>query len=165
MSDRYKSAVKAPDAMFNVTGPVIPQEFKAPTAEAKVVKLVAPEPAGSTVYAPLKVAKQGVFTVNGPTHEVTWVALHESLTKKSYVVLGVKPDTVYGLVVEIVVAVAVVLFINPVGPHMILEPAGVCPKELAQVKVTEVGVDVEDKVGAGHVGTTFVTSTLSIMMS
>jgi hypothetical protein len=81
------------------------------------------------------------------------------------VVLAVNPDTVYGLVVEIVVAVAVVLFMNPVGPHMILEPAGVCPKELDQVNVTEVGVDVEDKVGAGHVGTTFVTSTLSIMMS
>jgi hypothetical protein len=41
------------------------------------------------------------------------------------VVLAVKPETVYGLVVEIVVAVAVVLFMNPVGPHMILEPAGV----------------------------------------
>jgi hypothetical protein len=69
--------------MFKVTGPVIPQEFKAPTAEANVVKLVAPEPVGFTVYAPFKVVKQGVFTVNGPTHEVIWVALHESLTKKS----------------------------------------------------------------------------------
>jgi hypothetical protein len=151
--------------MFKVTGPVIPQEFRAPTAEANVVKLVVPEPVGFTVYAPLKVAKQGVLTINGPTQEVTWVALHESLTKKSYEVLAVKPETVYGLVVEIVVAVAVVLFMNPVGPHMILEPAGVWPKELDQVNVTEVGVDVEDKVGAGHVGTALVTSTLSIMMS
>ena len=111
--------------MFRVTGPVIPQEFKAPTAKANVVKLVAPEPVGFTVYAPLKVVKQGVLTINGPTQEVTWVALHESFTKKSYVVLGVKPDTVCGLVAEIFVAVAVVLFMNPVGPHINLEPAGV----------------------------------------
>ena len=111
--------------MFKVTGPVIPQEFKAPTANANVVKLVAPEPVGFTVYAPLNVDKHGVFTVNGPTHEVTWVALHESFTKKSYVVFAVKPDTKYGLVAEMVVAVAVVLFMNPVGPHIIFEPAGV----------------------------------------
>ena len=37
----------------------------------------------AAVYAPFKVVKQGVFTINGPTQEVTWVALHESLTKKS----------------------------------------------------------------------------------